>query len=220
VGDSTTFVRQHYHDFLNREPDSAGLNFWVNQIEMCGADFQCREVKRVNVSAAFFLSIEFQNTGYFVERMYKAGFGDIAPPTVPLPVRFTNLLTDGQEIKGNIIVGVGNWQQQIDDAKKAFALAFAQRPAFRNRYPAITSATAFVDSLNTNAGMVLSDAERSALISELSPNPADAALRADVLQKVAENTVLFQREFNRAFVLMQYFGYLRRNPDATISARN
>jgi hypothetical protein len=218
IDDSTTFVRQQYHDFLNREPDTTGLNFWVNQIESCGADTQCRAVKRINVSAAFFLSIEFQNTGYFVERMYKAGFGDIAPPTVPVPVRFTNFLTDSQEIRGNIIVGQGNWQQQIDAAKRAFALAFVQRPAFLNRYPAITSAEAFVDSLNTNAGMVLSDSERSALIAELSPSPADTALRADVLQKVAENAVLQQQEFNRAFVLMQYFGYLRRNPDAAPEA--
>jgi hypothetical protein len=214
IDDAQSFVWMHYHDFLNREPDTAGLNFWVNQIESCGADAQCRAVKRVNVSAAFFLSIEFQNTGYFVERMYKAGFGDIASPTVPVPVRFTNFLTDGQAIRGNIVVGVGDWQAQIDAAKKAYALAFVQRAAFVNRYPALISATAFVDSLNANAGLVLSDSERSSLIAELTPSPADPALRADVLLKVAENSVLFQREFNRAFVLMQYFGYLRRNPDA------
>jgi len=34
-----------------------------------------------------------------------------------------------------------------------------------------------------------------------------------VLRSVAENDALQKREFNRAFVLMQYFGYLRRNPD-------
>ena len=73
---------------------------------------------------------------------------------------------------------------------------------------------AFVDALNANAGMVLTDSERSALISELSPNPADPTLRANVLFEVAENTLLQQREFNRAFVLMQYYGYLRRNTDA------
>jgi hypothetical protein len=214
IDNSDTFVRQHYHDFLNREPDPQGLAFWTNQIESCGTDAQCRAVKRVNVSAAFFLSIEFQNTGYFVERMYKAGFGDINPPTVPVPLRFTTFLRDSQDIRSDVIVGVGNWQAQIDAAKKAYALAFVQRTAFLNRYPALTSATAFVGSLNANAGMVLSDAERSALISELSANPSDPALRADVLQQVAENALLQQREFNRAFVLMQYFGYLRRNPDA------
>jgi uncharacterized repeat protein (TIGR01451 family) len=218
IDNSSVFVRQHYHDFLNREPDQAGFNFWVNQIESCGADTQCRAVKRNNVSAAFFLSIEFQNTGYFVERMYKAAYGDIAPPTVPVPVRFTEFVRDTQQIRGDVIVGVGDWQTQLDNNKKAFALDFVQRTAFLNRYPALTSETAFVDALNANAGMVLSDSERSALIAELAPNPSSPALRADVLMKVADNAVLQQREFNRAFVLMQYFGYLRRNPDAAPEA--
>ena len=76
------------------------------------------------------------------------------------------------------------------------------------------SAAAFVNALDTNAGAVLTNAERTALIAELSPNPADTALRADLLMKITENQLLQQREFNRAFVLMQYFGYLRRNPAA------
>ncbi|HWW74099.1 MAG TPA: Ig-like domain repeat protein, partial [Pyrinomonadaceae bacterium] len=83
--DSAAFVRQHYRDFLNREPDAPGLAFWTNEIESCNADAACREVKRVNVSAAFFLSIEFQQTGYLVYRMDRAAFGDINPPTVPVP---------------------------------------------------------------------------------------------------------------------------------------
>src|SRR6185436_7103876 len=122
-----------------------------------------------------------QNTGYFVERVYKTAYGDIAPPVVPVPVRFTNFVRDSQQIRGDVIVGVGDWQTQLDNNKKAFALDFVQRPAFLNRYPAITSETAFVDSLNANAGMVLSDSERSALIAELAPNPSSPALRADVL---------------------------------------
>ena len=36
--------------------------------------------------------------------------------------------------------------------------------------------------------------------------------------KVAENQTLQLKEFNRAFVLMEYFGYLRRNPDDTPDA--
>src|SRR5215212_3557817 len=35
----------------------------------------------------------------------------------------------------------------------------------------------------------------------------------NALRRVAEDADLRQRETNRAFVLMQYFGYLRRNPD-------
>ena len=70
------FVRQHYHDFLNREPDQSGWDFWTNQITSCGNDAQCNEVRRIDVSASFFLSIEFQQTGYLVERFYKVGYGD------------------------------------------------------------------------------------------------------------------------------------------------
>jgi len=69
------FVRQHYVDFLSREPDSSGLAFWTNEVESCGSDASCAEVKRVNVSAAFYLSIEFQETGYLVYRTYGAAFG-------------------------------------------------------------------------------------------------------------------------------------------------
>jgi hypothetical protein len=223
IDDTDTFVRQHYRDFLNREPDASGLQFWKDNIDKCNdparrpaglTTAHCIELFRINTSAAFFLSIEFQNEGYFVERMYKAAFGDISPPTVPVPVRFTNFIGDTQTVGAGVSVGQGNWQTQLDNNQNAFALQFVQRPAFLNRYPALTSATAFVDSLNGNAGSVLSDTERSALISELSANPSDPSLRADVLKKVADNATLQQREFNRAFVLMEYFGYLRRNPDA------
>ena len=71
IDDARNFVRQHYHDFLNREPDHSGWDFWTNQITSCGSDVQCNEVRRIDVSASFFLSIEFQQTGYLVERFYK-----------------------------------------------------------------------------------------------------------------------------------------------------
>jgi hypothetical protein len=37
--------------------------------------------------------------------------------------------------------------------------------------------------------------------------------RATVLRKIADDIDFRNAEFNRAFVLMQYFGYLRRNPN-------
>src|SRR5205807_6221195 len=70
------FVTEHYYDFLNRLPDADGLAFWTNEIASCGSDQACIGLKRINVSAAYFLSIEFQQTGYLVERMYKAAFGN------------------------------------------------------------------------------------------------------------------------------------------------
>jgi hypothetical protein len=215
------FVAQHYRDFLSREPDAGGLDFWTREITSCGADAQCRALKRVNVSAAFFLSIEFKETGYFVHRMYKAAFGDaVGQATVngvltniPVPVvRLNEFFPDTQRIGRGVVVGVGNWPAQLEANKNAFALEFVSRPEFAARYPQGMSPTQFVDTLNANAGGVLSADERAQLIGELSASNNNAG-RASVLRKVAEDADLFNAELNKAFVLMQYFGYMRRNPN-------
>src|SRR5207253_7911844 len=70
------FVQQHYYDFLGRYPDQSGWDFWTNEIASCGTDQTCIGLKRINVSAAYFLSIEFQQTGYLVERIYKTAYGN------------------------------------------------------------------------------------------------------------------------------------------------
>ena len=75
IDDDAFFVRQHYRDFFSREPDAEGLAYWTGEIKKCGADAACREARRVSVSAAFFLSIEFQETGYLVYRLYKTAYG-------------------------------------------------------------------------------------------------------------------------------------------------
>ena len=207
---SQFFVAQHYRDFLSREPDQSGLDFWTREIESCGANAACREVKRINVSAAFFLSIEFQQTGFLVYRLYKAAFGNVAG--TPVPVRFQQFFPDTQEIGRGVVVNVGDWERQLEANKQAFALRFVQRPEFVARFPRTMSPTQFVDALNANAGGVLDATERQNLINELSANNSDAG-RASVLRRVAEDADFIAAEKNRAFVLMQYFGYLRRNPD-------
>jgi hypothetical protein len=75
-----------------------------------------------------------------------------------------------------------------------------------------------VDSLDANAGGVLSADEKATLVGKLSPGLADANLRAEVLRAMAENAMLRARETNRAFVLMQYFGYLRKDPGSAPDA--
>jgi Calx-beta domain/Domain of unknown function DUF11/Domain of unknown function (DUF4214)/WD40-like Beta Propeller Repeat len=216
--DASFFVRQQYLDFLGREPDTSGLNFWTNEITSCGTDPQCIAAKRINVSAAFYLSIEFQQTGYLVERIYKASFGDATGTStfngthqLPVPViRLTEFQPDTQAIGQGVVVNQGNWQQQLEDNKQAFAAAFVQRDRFRTAFPASMVALDFVNKLNSNAGNPLSPAERDQLVSDLS---SGAKTQAQVLRAVAEHQNLVNSEFNRAFVLMQYFGYLRRNPN-------
>jgi len=215
---SSFFVRQHYLDFLNREPDLSGLNFWMNNIENCTPKPQCVEVLRINVSVSFFLSIEFQETGYLVERLYKSAYGDsdgtstfngthqLKVPTV----RLTEFQTDSQLISQGVIVNQGNWQQQLETNKQAFIADFVQRARFTTAFPSSMTAAQFVDALNQNAGNPLSQSERDQLVNDLSTN---TKTRAQVLRAVAEDQDLVNAEFNRAFVLMQYFGYLRRNPN-------
>ncbi|HSB29750.1 MAG TPA: PQQ-dependent sugar dehydrogenase [Pyrinomonadaceae bacterium] len=205
------FVRQHYIDFLNREPDPPGFGFWTHDIDLCGTNQQCIEVKRVNVSAAFFLSIEFQETGYFVYRTHKAAFGNL--PGAPVPVRFLDFLKETQQIGKGVQVGVGNWEAQLEANKQAYILSIIQGPDFLAAFPNSMTAQGFVDKLDINAGQVLSVAKKAGLVAVLGSTPSDINKRAQVLRSVADDDDLRNAEFNRAFVLMQYFGYLRRNPN-------
>jgi choice-of-anchor B domain-containing protein len=209
------FVRQQYKDFLGREPDEPGLAFWTHEVDQCMGDAQCREVRRINVSAAFFLSIEHQNTGYLVERVYKTAFGDRTEASTGLVVpviRRDEFLADSAVIRNGIIVGQGAWQAQLETNKQAYALAFVQRQRFTDAFPLALTPAEFVDRLDANAGGVLDATERTNLVNELTANNTNAG-RASVLRKVAEDSDLDRREKSRAFVLMQYFGYLQRNPD-------
>ncbi|PYS73895.1 MAG: hypothetical protein DMF69_03545, partial [Acidobacteria bacterium] len=75
--------------------------------------------------------------------------------------------------------------------------------------------TEYIDGLFGTAGITPLPSERAAAIAEfgVAPTSADLLARARVLRGVAETAVFSQQEFNRAFVLMQYFGYLRRDPN-------
>jgi hypothetical protein len=213
IDQATFFVRQHYLDFLNREPDASGLAFWTDQLTSCASDTACIELRRINVSAAFFLSIEFQQTGYLVYRMYKAGYG--TPQGATVPVSLAEFLPDTQQIGKGVVVGQIAWEQQLENNKNAFAADFVARPRFIMSHPTSLTPEQFVDVLFANAGVTPSPAERQAAISEFAgaATSGETAARARVLRIVAEHSALVQQEFNRAFVLMQYFGYLRRNPD-------
>jgi len=211
INDADFFVSQQYVDFLSRMPDQSGFNFWTGEITGCGANAACTELKRINVSGAFFLSIEFQDTGYLVYRFHKAAFGDLSGK--PVPVRREKFIPDSRSISNGVVVGAAGWQQVLETNKQNFALAFVQRPEFQTAFPGTMSAAQFVDTLDANAGRVLSSTDTANLVGILGGTPSDPAKRASVVRSVAENSNLQQREFNKAFVLMQYFGYLKRNPD-------
>ena len=103
----------------------------------------------------------------------------------------------------------------LENNKQSFANEFVQRSRFATSFPTTLTPTAFVDKLNTNAGNVLSAGERATSIALFSGanDTSNATARAQALRQVAENSTLVTNEFNRAFVLMQFFGYLRRDPN-------
>lgn len=208
------FVRQHYLDFFNRAPDASGLAFWTNEITSCGANAACIDLKRTNVSAAFYVSIEFRETGYLVYRMYKVSYGNLDNGTAPVPVRLAEFLPDTQQIGNGVVVGEGDWQTKLNDNKILFAQEFVARATFGAKYPTSLTPAQFVDALFANGDVTPTPGDRTAAINEFSGagNTADNAARARALRLVAENGTLATQEFNKAFVLMQYFGYLRRNP--------
>lgn len=202
------FVRQQYRDFLNRSSDAAGLEFWSNQITSCGTDAACISERRTNVSAAFFLSIEFQETGYLVYRLYRASFGE-------QPQHLNEFLLDTRTIGQGVVVNAPGWEELLSSNRAAFMEEFVQRPQFILEYPVELTPNEFVNQLNAKAGGPLSANEFAAAVAEFggAGTSAETAARVRALLRVAESPEFSQHELSPAFVLMQYFGYLQRNPD-------
>ena len=220
IDDPRLFVRQQYLDFLGRQPDINGWDFWTDQINKCGTDQSCIDLMRINVSAAFFLSIEFQQTGYLVERVHKAAYGDATGLStlggshslkVPI-IKRTDMQVDQQSIAQGVIVGEGLWQSKLEENTQKFYNDFVLRASFASAFPTLMSGAEFVDKLNQNAGSPLSQTERNTLVASYQSTNAS---RVQILRTIVDHPNFVNAEKNRAFVLMQYFGYLQRNPSDT-----
>ncbi|MCM3871738.1 MAG: TIGR03118 family protein, partial [Pyrinomonadaceae bacterium] len=154
IDDSDFFVRQHYRDFLNRNGDPSGVAFWVNEIESCGSDTACRRVKRISVSAAFFLSGEFQSTGLEAYLTHRAAFGNLPSNLgAPVSVFYGTLQRDTQALGKDYIVGAPGADLVIEANTVAFFNDFVTRPEFVTKYPSTLTNEQYVDNLLTSAGM-------------------------------------------------------------------
>ena len=159
------FVRQQYLDFLGREPDEAGFNFWVNNIAACGADSDCLSAKRTDTSAAFFISIEFQQTGYLVYRLYQSAYGDM--PGAPVPLKFSEFRPDTEVIGRGVVVNQSGWEAKLEANKQAFASEFVAAGTLHvGLYPTTMTPTEFVDRLFLNGGVTPGESDRAAAINE------------------------------------------------------
>ncbi len=138
------FVRQQYFDFLNREPDPAGFDFWVNQITSCGDDQACIELKRINVSAAFFLSIEFQGTGMLAYLTEHAASGELP--------RYGPFMRDVQALQKNYVHGAPGAAAVLEANKRAFFDGFVTRPEFMATYDHLSNRE-YLARLMSNGGV-------------------------------------------------------------------
>ena len=226
------FVRWQYKDFLRREPDGPGWDHWTGEITTCTdptkrfpgeTEPACIERKRANTSAAFFFSPEFQNTGYFVIRVYRGSLGRM--PHFGGGTGASHEFTrDAATVGAGIVVNDALDPNVINANKQAFVNDFVTRPEFLAIYGGLT-VTEYVNKLFATAGVTPTEAERNALIAEAG-TPGG---RASVLFKVVDGTTtttggilvfntnygkaFYDNLFNAAFVQMEYFGYLLRDPD-------
>jgi uncharacterized repeat protein (TIGR01451 family) len=213
--DNAFFVRQQYLDFLLREPDTTGYNSWLGILNGCnpnkgflGAPPEC---DRVQVSSAFFRSTEFGERGYWVYRFFTASLG-----RRPLYAEFTPEMRRLSGLKSAADLGA-------DEAD--FINGFMQRPEFTTIYNGITDAghaSAFISRLEEKAGVTL-----PATVPPTQPGQPPQYNRQDLIDRMQNGTLtpaqtlrafveqktVWDAYFFKAFVAMEYFAYLRRDPE-------
>lgn len=114
-----------------------------------------------------------------------------------------------------VVVGEGDWRARLDTNKQRFAEAFVARDEFVAKYPTVMKPAEYADALYGHAVLTPTAEEQQATIAEFGSalNTSDVPARARALRRIAESGTLHRRDVNRAFVLEEYFGYLRRNTD-------
>ena len=190
IDNTAFFVRQHYLDFLSREPDASGYAFWQNEINSCGGNAQCIEVKRINVSAAFFLSIEFQQSGLAAFLTHRAAFGPNASGT-PVGVLYGNFMHDLQELNNGVVFGQPGSDAQAEANKVAYYNEFVTRPEFVAKYPSTLSNDQYVDALLKSANLSMDDLIVNLTNSQESP-PANPTTTGGARRNASYGTARFQ----------------------------
>ncbi len=148
------------------------------------------------------LVTEFERWGFPLYLFYKISYG-----TIP---RYDQFIPDAQATGRGVVMFGPAWEEHLKANFRSFANDWMARPAFKKTYAAKSDAQ-YVDQLFANAGVKADDAERTQLLADLH---SGTETRGSVLLKVVSNETVAQRERNTALLLLHYFGYLRRDPNA------
>jgi hypothetical protein len=197
VDDLKFLITQHYKDLAGREVDQAAFDYWATQFAPCGSRNDCIRARRIDVSAALFLENELSATTTFVYGLYTAALGRRP--------RFAEFESDRK-----LVLDQGS---DVEAGRRTLALAFVQRSEFQHRYPSAMKAKEFVNSLTSSISQVADtdlSIQRDPLIASYDGTNAG---RAALLTRLLASRVFTDAEYNQAFVVMQYFSFLRRDPD-------
>lgn len=217
IADYDFFIQQQYIDFLRRFPEPAGMQFYLNILNGCAAsDTECIKFTRGALSANFFRSPEFQRKGSYVMYLYMVSIGqrpatvaDVNDPTKVDRPHYTEFMNDLHAIS------VPDDDPVVTEQKKVqLTDAWMQRTEIQNKYGALSNSQ-FVQTLLNTAGVT--NANQAQLVSDLNAN---VKTRAQVLRAIAESTEVNDKFYKQAFVTMEYFGYLRRDPEVCVGSPN
>jgi hypothetical protein len=203
IDDQAFFIREQYVDFLGRVAETDGFNFWMDRMTNCPQGQTC---DRTDTSMRFFQSDEFQARGFYVYRLYDAVLGRL-----PL---YTEFVPDVARLNG---FQTTTEQQQNRDA---YLSDFINRQEFKTLYGqyltqtllAATDAAGFVNALCAKAG--ITPASKQALMTNLQTGARDPAHTVEDFILTTEISGTGTLYYDRGFIVMQYFGYLRRDPEA------
>jgi Tol biopolymer transport system component len=205
------FVRQHYLDFLSREPEANEP--WSGVLSRCPNVNNDPACDRTLVSQSFFGSPEFRLKGFFVYNFYRVAFGRMP--------EYHEIIPDLRGVSGDTA-------REVYARRAALPLNFTQRQEFKTAYDALNDRQ-YVDallhrysiqSINTAdpvdpEGGTKVLLTRADMVNRMSATGMQALTRAQVFRAIAESDEVAAAEFNGAFVAMQYYGYLRRTPEET-----
>lgn len=192
IKDSDFFVQQHYIDFLGRMPEPGGFAFWMNILNTCSDINNNPNCDRTFVSSRFFMSDEFQERGYFAYRLYDALLGRLA--------HYQEFIDDVKRLNGPQTVA-----EQVKN-KEAYVKDFVARAEFQGLFGQYTTADAFVNALCAKAGVT--PATKQTIV-QLAAQDKGLAVKAFI-----ETPEVSAKFYDRGFISMQYYGYLRREPEA------
>jgi hypothetical protein len=197
VDDYHFFLTQHFADLLGRQPDQETFEKLSAQFSQCGSRADCLRARRLDVATALLTQNELPTTGLFLHALYSVGLGRRP--------HLTEYESDRKEIR--------NYNGGIEEARLALVKAFVQRTEFDKKYPKTLNKAEFVDrilsSVSQSTDLDLKN-QREALIGL---SDGTNAGRAAILAAISGQSNVLDSQYNQAFVLVQYFGYLRRDPD-------